>query len=117
MPIAAPPSAAAMIGPAPSPHENALRFSLRLDPLLLRFSPELRRFSVELLRLEVRLSLRVAIRILLVENPCRSWRFNGQGRDAVPFVNPPSRSVRRTAKRRSRVPAARGAALAGAPVR
>jgi hypothetical protein len=33
-PIAAPPSAAAMIGPAPSPHEKALRLSLEFLLLL-----------------------------------------------------------------------------------
>jgi hypothetical protein len=58
MPIAAPPSAAAMIGPAPSPNEKALRL-----PLLLprRFSLELLRFSLELFRPAGRPSVRVAI--------------------------------------------------------
>jgi hypothetical protein len=58
MPIAAPPIAAAMSGPAPSPQEKALRLLLLSR---LRLWPELLRLPLELLRFEVRLSERVAI--------------------------------------------------------
>src|SRR6185503_11432439 len=54
--MAAPPSAAAMIGPAPSPHEKALWLLLEL------------RFPLELERLDWRLWVRVAIGILLGVN-------------------------------------------------
>jgi hypothetical protein len=55
-PIAAPPIAAAMIGPAPSPQEKALRLS---PPLLL----ELPRLDDDLF--DVRLRVRVAMLVLL----------------------------------------------------
>jgi hypothetical protein len=56
-PIAIPPSAAAMTGPALSPHEKALRLSL----LLPRLPPELPRLDVVLERFELRLWVRVGI--------------------------------------------------------
>jgi hypothetical protein len=59
-PIAAPPIAAAMIGPAPSLHEKALRVPLS-PPRMLSF--ELLRFELD--RFEVRLWVRVAIYLLL----------------------------------------------------
>jgi hypothetical protein len=65
-PIAAPARAALMIGPAPSPHEKALRFSRPLLRWRLSLSPLLRLDELRLaVRLDWRLWVRVAIDFLL----------------------------------------------------
>src|SRR6476646_4895408 len=80
-----PPSAAAMTGPAPSPHENALR-SARL-PLLRDW-----RLVVELLLFDARLWVRVAI-----TTPLSGFTaLNGWGRGGGPVEKRFQRSLRRS---------------------
>src|SRR4051794_31024465 len=80
-PSATPPSAAAMTGPAPSPHEKALRFSLL----------PVRRLAVELLLFDERLWVRVAITPPLAGFTA----LNGQARAGVPVEKRFQRSLRR----------------------
>src|SRR5215213_9245916 len=71
-----------MTGPAPSPHEKALRFSRLLLLLPPRLSP------LVLLRLDpLRLDERLWVRVAINSSSALVCRFNGWRRDRVPVAS------------------------------